>query len=72
MGTAELIKLVAEQGSAFALAVFTILVLNKVWKLRLEEVKRYAADLKEMNCQMREAIDRNTEAWMKMMERVKG
>lgn len=52
------------------MAIFAIWMLNKAWELRLEEVQRYAEELKDMNCQMRDVIERNTKAWMRMMERV--
>jgi hypothetical protein len=58
-----------EQGGTLALAAFSIYMLNQVWKLRLEEVKRYAEELKSMNCEMRNVISRNTQAWLKMLER---
>jgi hypothetical protein len=67
----DLITLIAQQGGTLGLAIAALWWLNKVWELRLEETKRYADELKEMNCEMRNVIDRNTEAWMRMMQRVK-
>jgi hypothetical protein len=66
----EVIDLVAQHGGTLGLAIFAIWMLNRTWELRLEEVQRYAADLQDMNCEMRQVIERNTEAWMRMMERV--
>jgi hypothetical protein len=67
----EIIEVIGSTGGTLGLAIFSIWMLNKVWELRLEEVKRYADELKQMNCEMKEAINRNTEAWVKMMERVR-
>lgn len=71
-GMANIIELIASAGGTLGLAVFAIWMLNKTWELRIEEVKRYADSLRDMNCQMREVIERNTEAWMRMLERVDG
>ena len=71
MPAVDLVTLIAQHGGTLGLAIFAIWMLNKVWELRLEETKRYANDLREMNCEMRDAIDRNTSAWMRMMERVR-
>jgi hypothetical protein len=79
----DIITLIAQTGGTLGLAIFAIWMLNRVWELRLEESKRasqlrieekerYAQDLREMNCEMKDVIERNTEAWMRMMERVNG
>lgn len=70
MPAVDLITLIAQQGGTLGLAIAALWWLNKVWELRLEETKRYAAELKDMNCELRDAIERNTQAWVKMMERV--
>lgn len=66
----DVIELVAQTGGTLGLAIFAIVALNKVWELRLEELQRYSEDLKAMNCEMREVIERNTEAFLNMTSRV--
>lgn len=66
----DIVNIIAQHGGTLGLAVFAIWMMNKVWELRLEEVQRYAEELRDMNCQMRDVIERNTKAWMRMMERV--
>lgn len=67
----DIVNLVAQHGGTLGLAIFAIWMLNKVWELRLEEVQRYSKQLEDINCQVRDAINRNTEAWITMMERVR-
>lgn len=67
----EIIEIIGSTGGTLGLAIFAIYILNKVWELRLEDVARYAEELREMNCEMKDAINRNTEAWLTMMERTK-
>lgn len=64
---ASIVELVASSGGTLGLAIFAIWMLNKVWELRLEEAQRYAEQLLDMNCQLRDVVTRNTEAWMRMM-----
>jgi len=66
---ADVITLIAQHGGTLGLAVFAIWMLNRVWELRLEEAKRYADELHQVQQEVREALDRNTEAWTRMMER---
>lgn len=66
----DIIGVIAQHGGTLGLAIFAIWMMNRVWELRLEEVQRHAEDLRDMNCQMRDVIERNTEAWVRMMERV--
>lgn len=66
----DVIELVAQTGGTLGLAIFAIVALNKVWELRLEELQRYSEDLKAMNCEMREVIERNTKAFLNMTSRV--
>lgn len=68
----DIINLIAQHGGTLGLAIFAIWMLNRVWDLRLDEVKQHAEDIRTMNCEMRLVIERNTEAWIRMLERVEG
>jgi len=69
MNTTDIITLIAQHGGTLGLAVFAIWMLNRSWELRLEEAKRYADDLRQMQQETREALDRNTEAFVRLLER---
>jgi len=66
----DIAQVIAQHGGTLGLAIFAIWMLNRTWELRVEEVQRYAERLEQMNCEMRNVIERNTETWMRMMERV--
>ncbi len=65
----EIITLIAEHGGTLGLAIFAIWMLNRTWELRLQEATRYASELRQLQQQTREALDRNTEAWVRMLQR---
>ena len=69
MNTADIIALIAQHGGTLGLAVFAIWMLNRTWELRLQEVARYANDLRQVQQETREALDRNTEAFVRLLER---
>ena len=66
----EVIRLVLGESATLGLAVVSLWLLNKTWEARIAESKVYAASLVQMTEQNRQAIERNTEAWARMLERV--
>lgn len=70
MTVEEFIKLIVENSGMVGIAIFAIHMLNRSWTLRLEESREYAEGLKEMNREMRNVIERNTKAFVRMMERI--
>jgi len=66
----DIVELIAQHGGTLGLAIFAIWMLNKAWELRLEEAERYADELREMNREVREVIDRNTKVFLRMLERI--
>ena len=70
MDFAEIARLIVGESATLGLAVVSLWLLNKTWESRVVESKRYAAALEKINEQVRQAIDRNTEAWARMLERV--
>lgn len=66
----EIIKLIAETGGTLGLALFAIWILNKVWTDRLIETKQYAEDIRLLNSLVVSALDRNTEAMTRLVERL--
>lgn len=65
-----IIGVIAQHGGTLGLAIFAIWMLNRVWADRVAAVERYAVDLRVLQVETREALDRNTEAWSRLMERV--
>ena len=70
MDFAEIVKLIGGETATLALAVVALWMLDRTWKARIDEANRYAGALEKINEQVRQAIERNTEAWARMLERV--
>ena len=64
----DVIALIAQTGGTLGLAIFAIWMLNRVWELRLEEAQRNAECERHRSDQMRESVDRNTEAMTRLVE----
>lgn len=58
-----------KQGGMFALAVFAIWMLNRVWADRLEAEKRNTEQIKQMWNDTKQALENNTRAVAAFMER---
>lgn len=58
-----------KQGGMFALAVFAIWMLNRVWADRLEAEKRNTEQIKQMWHDTKQALENNTRAVAAFMER---
>lgn len=62
-------QIVIEQTAPVALAVFAMWRLNEVWKARLDEAQRYANEVREQRQELLGALNRNTEALVRLCER---
>ena len=67
----QILKLVLEQTSPVALAVFAMWMLNKTWEGRLADAKLYASELADQRRELIDALRGNTEAITKLCEREK-
>lgn len=68
MPAAEVVELIAQNGAVFALAIVTFWMLNRVWELRLEEAKRNAQSERDRTDQVRQALESNTKAMVRLVE----
>lgn len=68
MTAADIITLVAQHGGLLGLSVFAIWMLNRVWELRLEEAKRNALCERDRADQVRQALEGNTKAMVRLIE----
>jgi hypothetical protein len=66
----DIVTMVAQTGGVMGLALFSIWMLNKVWEARLDEAKRYAADVAEQRRELSDAVNRNTEAMTRLCARL--
>ena len=66
----DIVELIAQTGGTLGLAVFAIWMLNRVWELRLEEAKRNALCEQQRTDQVREALESNTKAMIRLIEMV--
>ncbi len=60
---------VLKQGGMFALAVFAIWMLNRVWGDRLDEEKRNTEQMKQMWNDTKQALENNTAVIAAFMDR---
>lgn len=60
---------ILDMGGLAALAVIALWMLNETWKARLEDSKRYAADLRRLLDQVQHALENNTRAMTQWLER---
>ena len=72
-----IIELLTQVGGPSAVAIFAIWVLNRVWSERVTEAQRYASRAEEreerlvvLMTRTLDVLDRNTETWVKLMNRV--
>jgi len=65
-------ELLLNAGPLAALAGFVIWTLNRVWKDRLHEECRHAEELKGLHEQTLKALQGNTEALIRLSERLGG
>jgi uncharacterized protein YeeX (DUF496 family) len=68
--TPDIVTLVAQTSGVMGLALFSIWMLNKVWESRLDEAKRYAAEIAEQRRDLSAALNRNTEVMTRLCERL--
>jgi len=66
----DIVELIAQTGGTLGLAVFAIWMPNRVWELRLEEAKRNALCEQQRTDQVREALESNTKAMIRLIEMV--
>ena len=71
MSGKEWIDLILNSGGVFGLAVFSILAMNKVWQLRLEDVRRYAEDMRELRDATFRALENNTRVMQQLVEELR-
>jgi len=67
----DIIDLALNTGGVVALAAFAIWMLNQVWSARLEEQKRHTQQITQMWEDTRKALDANTEAITRLLERLR-
>ncbi len=71
MSAKDIIDLALNTGGVVALAAFAIWMLNQVWSARLEEQKRHTQQITQMWEDTRKALDANTEAITRLLERLR-
>lgn len=71
MTAKDIVDLALNTGGVVALAAFAIWMLNQVWASRLEEQKRHTQQITEMWQETRRALDANTEAITRLLERLR-
>lgn len=70
MNGLDLISLVANTGGVLGLAIFTMFMLDRVWKDRCAAIERYAADVRSMWDQTKDVVEANTMAMTRLMEKL--
>lgn len=70
MTFAEIVRLVLGESATLALAVVSLWMMDRTWKARVEDARKTTDRSEKREDLMRDALDRNTEAWARMLERV--
>ena len=65
-----IIDIIVQQGGLFGLAVFALWMLNRTYQDRLKVEDRHAQEIEEMRRATMEALNRNTEAMIRLTERL--
>lgn len=71
MSGKDWIDLILNTGGVFGLAIFSIWILNKVWQLRLEDMQRYAEDMRELRDATFRALENNTRVMQQLVEELR-
>ena len=71
MTAKEISDMLVNQGGMTALAIFAIWMTNQVWKVRLKESERYAADIKVLQTATMEALKGVTAAITKLDDSIR-
>ena len=69
---AEIVNLIGGETTTLALAIVALWMLDRTGKARIEDAKKATEKAEKREDLMRDALDRNTEAWARMLERVGG
>ena len=66
----NIITLIAQTGGTMGLAIFAIWMLNRVWEDRVKSADRYASDLHEIWDITHKALEQNTSAIVRLLEKM--
>ncbi len=64
----QMVKIIIEQTTPIALAIFSMWMLNRVWEARLSESNRHAQEIDELRRETLLALQQNTAAVTRLCE----